>query len=432
MFYGWKIVGVSYCSLFVSVGFIFYSYGAFFKALSADMSNSRLGVSIGLALMNVATGLFAPFLGRWLDKGSIRHVMCLGALFMSTGFFIASQVTALWQFYVLLGTLLGLGPAMMGGLSCSTLVANWFERRRGMALGIATMGVSMSGVFMAPLAMFMVDNLGWRTTFQIYGAIIGFGVLPVLWYFIVSRPEDIGQLPDGEPHPRYSESELEQPIMPLAAGDQFIDHPGGFEWSMIDTFREVRFWAIAFTISTCFFCMSAVLTHMIPFVSDMGFSNQRAAYVLSLVAATGVFGKVLFGWVTDRLESRYGVWLAIVFMFIGVLVLRQASTYPVLLAGGAVFGFGMGGIVPLWGSLIGESFGRRSFGRVMGLMGPCMLPLQTMGVPYAGFIYDRTGSYETAFITFEGAFILAACAMVLVTRRETVTESKAQQALEEA
>jgi len=173
LFYGWKIVGVSYFSLFISVGFIFYSYGAFFKALSADMSNSRLGVSIGLALMNVATGLFAPWLGRWLDKGSIRNVMCTGAVFMAIGFFIASYVSALWQLYILLGTFLGLGAAMMGGLSCSTLVANWFETRRGMALGVSTMGVSMSGVFMAPLAMYMVDTLGWRMTLQIYAAITG-------------------------------------------------------------------------------------------------------------------------------------------------------------------------------------------------------------------------------------------------------------------
>jgi predicted MFS family arabinose efflux permease len=382
--------------------------------------------------MNLTLGLFAPFLGRWLDKGNIRHVMCLGAFSMTVGFLIASQATALWHIYVLLGTFLGLGAAMMGGLSCSTLVANWFESRRGMALGISTMGVSMSGVFMAPLAMYMVDALGWRMTFQIYACITGLFILPALWYFVVSRPEEIGLLPDGEPHPHYSESELEQPMVPMAAGDLLIDHPGHFEWSMVDTFRDIRFWAIALTISTCFFCMSAVLTHMIPFVSDMGYSNQSAAYILSLVAATGVMGKLLFGWVTDRLESRYAVWLAIAFMAVGVFILRQATAYQTLLIGGGVFGFGMGGIVPLWGSLIGESFGRRSFGRVMGLMGPCMLPLQTMGVPYAGFIYDRTHSYNAAFITFEVAFAAAACMLLLITKRQPDTQAEARQRLEEA
>ncbi len=406
----------------MSVGFIFYSYGAFFKALSADMGDSRLGISIGLALMNVATGLFAPMLGRWLDKGSIRNVMCLGALSLSLGFVLASQSTALWQFYVLLGTFLGLGAAMMGGLSCSTLVANWFEQRRGMALGVATMGVSMSGVFMAPLAMFMVDSLGWRTTFLIYGGITAFGVLPFLWYFIVSRPEEMGLLPDGEPHPEMSEEDFEQPMMPMTAGDQFIDHPGHFEWPTMTTLREIRFWAIAFAISLNFFAMSAVLTHMIPFVSDMGFTNLSSAYILSLIAATGVLGKLLFGWVTDRLESRYAMWLAIAFQAVGVLILRHATTYPELLIGGGVFGFGMGGIVPLWGSLIGEAFGRRSFGRVMGLMGPCMLPIQTSGVPYAGYIFDRYGNYEVAFLTFLGAYALSACVLLLVTQRESVSD----------
>ncbi len=419
-------------SMFISVGFIFYSYSAFFLALTEDFGDSRFGVSICLALMNVATGLFAPFLGRWLDKGSIRHVICLGAMSMAMGFLIASQATSLWQIYILFGTLLGLGAAMMGGLSCSTLVANWFESRRGMALGIATMGVSMSGVVMAPLAMRMVDTLGWRVTFQIYGAITAFVVLPLLWYFIVSRPEEMGLLPDGEPHPKLSKDDLEEPMVPMAAGDQFIDHPGHFEWSTLATLRELRFWGIALTISLCFFAMSAVLTHMIPFVSDMGFTKQSAAYILSLVAATGVLGKLLFGWVTDRMESRYALWMAIAFQAVGVLVLRHATAYPVLLVGGGIFGFGMGGIVPLWGSLIGEAFGRRSFGRVMGLMGPCMLPIQTTGVPYAAYIHDRTGDYDVAFLTFLGAYAIASCILLAVTQRESVAESSARTRLEEA
>jgi MFS family permease len=418
--------------MFVSVGFLFYSFGAFFLALTADIGDSRLGISIGLALMNVATGLFAPFLGRWLDKGSIRHVMCLGAVSLSMGFFLASRATTLWQFYLLLGTLMGLGAAMMGGLSCSTLVANWFERRRGMALGIATMGVSMSGVFMAPLSMYMVNTLGWRTTFVLYGAITSVGILPLLWYFVVSNPEDMDLLPDGESHPDLSEDDVEEPMVPMAAGDSLIDHPGHFEWSAIATIRESRFWGIALTISLCFFAMSAVLTHMIPFVSDMGFSNQAAAYVLSLIAAAGVAGKVLFGWVTDRLESRYALWLAIAFMAVGVFMLRQVTSYPALLIGGGIFGFGMGGIVPLWGSLIGESFDRKSFGRVMGLMGPCMLPIQTMGVPYAGFIYDRTGNYDLAYLTFLGTFALASCTLILVTKRDHAAEVGAGTRLEKA
>jgi len=432
VFYGWKIVGISCMSMFVSVGFIFYSFGAFFLALTADIGDSRLGISIGLALMNVATGLFAPFLGRWLDKGSIRLVMCLGAISMSLGFFLASQTTSLWQFYLLLGTLMGLGAAMMGGLSCSTLVANWFEQKRGMALGIATMGVSMSGVIMAPLSMYMVSTLGWRTTFIIYGAVTSLGVLPFLWYFVVSNPEDMGLLPDGEPHQDLSEDDFEEPMVPMAAGDALIDHPGHFEWSTIATLGELRFWGISLTISLCFFAMSAVLTHMIPFVSDMGFTNQAAAYILSLIAAAGVVGKLLFGWVTDRLESRYALWLAIAFMATGTLILRQVTSYPALLVGGGIFGFGMGGIVPLWGSLIGEAFGRKSFGRVMGLMGPCMLPVQTLGVPYAGYIYDHTGSYDTAYLTFLGSFALASCTLILVTQRASDAETESSAHLEEA
>ena len=407
MYYGWKIVGVTFVTLFISVGFIFYSYGVFFNALQAEFGGGRLGVSLGIAIMNVTMGLMAPFLGRIIDKGSIRTVMLVGAILMPAGFFLASQVNAIWQFYFLLATLMGGGAALIGQLPSSTLVTNWFVRRRGTALGIATMGISMSGVFMPPLTTYLIAAVGWRNTFVVYGFAGLVIVLPLVRSLVVNRPEDMGLLPDGD-----------DPLNPDDPVSLLKMDAEQRQWSTRDIFMDRDFWAITLPISLCFFSMGATLIHMIPMANDRGIGPANAAYVLSVCAIVGVFGKVLFGWIADHIDTRIALWLAISFQAIGTILIMGAFTLPSLLLAGGVFGLGMGGIVPLWASLVGEVFGRASFGRVMGLMSPCMLPIQAVGVPYAGYIFDQTGTYDIAFRTFLVVYVIAALILLTLRQRE--------------
>ncbi len=421
MFYGWKIVAVAWVTHFISVGFIFYSYGVFILALSGEFgSGKRTGVAMGLALMNIANGLFAPFLGRLLDRHSIRVIMCTGSIAMAVGFFLASRITGLWQFYVLMGTMLGLGASSIGGIPGSTLVANWFIKRRGTALGVATMGVSMSGIFMPPLATYLIQAIGWRNTFMAFGGVAVLVVFPLVSRFVVNRPEDLGLLPDGDtPLPQAGDPDDDEPLLPLAPGDQMIDHATHLEWSSLGLLSSLNFWVITATIGLNFFAMSAMLTHMIPHAADLGISASDAAYLLSIAAGFGVFGKVLFGYVTDFVDSRLAMWLAIGFQAAGTIVTIFSTTYWPLALSAGLFGFGMGGVLPMWGVLNGESFGRHSFGRAMGLMSPCMLPVQSAGVPFAAYIFDRQGHYDAAFYTFLGVYGLSAV-IILFLRKQPV------------
>lgn len=415
MFYGWKIVAVTFVTHFISVGFVFYSYSVIFKPIAEDLGGNRLGVSMGLAVMNIATGIFAPFLGYLLDHRSIRNIMSIGVVAMSLGFFLAAQMTALWQYYVILGTLMGLGAATIGGVPGSTLVSKWFVRKRGAALGVSTMGISLSGMIMAPLATVLITSIGWRMTFVVYGVTTLVLVLPLVWLIVVNRPEDLGLHPDGAAGSRPNwvvtlnhEDEGLPPVVPLAPGDQMIDHPAHFEWKGIGVLSQGVFWTMVFVVALNFFAMGATLTHMVPHATDLGYSGMQAAIILAASAGAGVIGKLLFGWVTDAIETRYAFWLAMAFQAAGELIFLFAETYTGLMFAGLVFGFGMGGVVPLWGSLVGEAYGRETFGRVMGLMNPCMLPLQVSGVPFAGWMFDRTGNYDAVFITFFAAYAIAA------------------------
>ena len=192
-FAGWQQVAVAFVTLFVSVGFGFYSYGAFFPALADEFGGSRLGVGIGMSIFFLTNGLLSPFLGRAIENGSIRRVLLLGVAFLVAGLVAASRVQDLWQFYCVLGGLLAVGACLLGGLTGSTLVSNWFVRRRGMALGVATMGISFSGMVMAPLATWLIELYGWRNTFLAYAGLTIVVVLPAVYLLVIDRPEDIGQ-----------------------------------------------------------------------------------------------------------------------------------------------------------------------------------------------------------------------------------------------
>jgi MFS family permease len=396
MFLGWRMVALAFLTNFISVGFGFYSYGVFFKALAAEFGGSRFAVSAGLTSLQLVSALVAPLVGKLLDRGLTRKVMTAGALLLGVAFALASQIGALWHFYLVFGLLMGTAVCMLGGLASSTLIANWFVARRGAALGLAAMGISVSGVVMPAVGTLLIGLWGWRATFLVYATIAFCAVAPAVWIWVVHRPEELGHGPDGAP-----------PLGAPARANELAIAP-----SARAILRERNFWVIAAVIALNFCAMGALLTHAVPHATDLGFSPEAAALVLSAMAGAGAIGKPVFGALTDRIDKRMAMWAAAGFQLIGVELLLRAHGYDALLCAGAVFGFGMGGVVPLQGALVGAAFGRDAFGRAMGLLIPTMVPLTVLGSPFAGFVHDQTGSYALAFRVFSSLFALSMLVLV--------------------
>jgi cyanate permease len=399
---GWRMVGVAFVVDFLAVGFFFYSYGIFLKSIAADLGVSRLDVSFGLPISNAAGALLAPFIGRALDRHSIKRFMIAGALMLSAGFALLSRTASLWQFYLLLGTFLAGGMAMMGGLASSKLVANWFSIRRGTALGLATMGISLSGLMMPTAATWLVAELGWRTAFVVYAFCTLAVVIPLVSALVVDRPEELGLRPDDEP-----------PAEPTDAAAPLEELP----WSTRELIASRNFWAIGIAFGLVMSVLSAILIHIVPYATDRGISAYRAGLILSLAAGLGVPGKLIFGWLFDRVDARVALLTSLAVQALGLIGILLGDAYGWLLAGAAVFGFGMGGVIPLQGAIGGAAFGRASFGKAMGLLRPVQLPLAVIGVPLAGWIHDSSGGYAPAFTLFLG-FYLAAAVIIGLLRLE--------------
>lgn len=394
VFYGWRIVAVAFVCDFVATGFLFYSYGIFFKAMAADFGGSRLGVSLGLGLVNLVGGLAAPFVGRAVDRLPIRRIMLAGALASSVGYALISRVDALWQYYALLGTFIALGNLGMANITSQTLVANWFVARRGRALGIATMGISLSGVVMPLVATWLVTRVGWRGGMLVFAVATLLLVMPLVAAVVVKRPEDLGLEPDGAEPPAAGAPPTSERV-----------------WASAELLREPRFWVLVATFGLGMFAVSGILTHLRNHLTDLGIGPWWAASALSLAASLGVLGKYVFGALADRGDPRMAVWTSFGAQLGGLLLIMTRSDGLALAAGAGAFGLGMGGLVPLNATLAGQAFGRLSYGKAMGLMRPFQIPLHAAGVPLAGWAFDATGSYDLAFQIYVVAFLLAAAAV---------------------
>jgi MFS family permease len=399
MFHGWRIVGIAAVTQAVSVGSTFYAYGAFLKPLAAEFEASRLAVTLGLTLMTLVQGSVAPFLGRALDRGSPRAIMIGGILVQAVGFALLSQATAFWQAGLVFVTAIAIGSFLFGPLATATVAANWFVRRRGRALGLTAVGAAVGGGVFPPLAAALIGALGWRGAVLAMAGGLLLLIAPIRW-LLVSRPEDLGLAPDGDPP-------TEPPPAAVAVGP-------ADPTTTRSLVRNGNFWAIAAAVGLAYCPVSVLLAHLVPYATDLGNSPARASLVMSGYALASGLGRVLFGGLADRIDKRLAFWIALGCLALAWANLLGSPPFPALLAAAVASGVAMGGIMPLWGSLVGATFGRAAFGRAMGLMNLLMLPFSMLGAPAAAYLFDRTGSYQLAFTAFLAFFALSAVAIAFL------------------
>lgn len=390
LFYGWYMVAVSIVCQAFAVGLTTYAFGLFQKPVAAEFHASFRQVGFGMTLLTATGSVAAPFFGVALDRYSIRAIMMIGGLLMAVAYGLMSVTPALWMLGALVGVV-GVGMLVLGPNGCTKLVANWFVKYRGRALGLCAVGTSLGGVLAPPLLAVAIDRYGWRNALLYTAVVVALITVPLVRFVVVNRPEDVALAPDGAD---------DTPAVPVPTPFNTI---AVNELTTGAVLRDPNFWIITVAIGVCFASISGVIVNLHPYATDLGISSGAAALLLSCLSVAGICGKLLFGAVADYFQAKHALWLTMVGMalFLGLLLLHPS--YPVLLAGIAVCGMAPGGFQPVWGALIGRCYGRQSFGRVMGLMSPAMGPLLWVVFPFAGWVRDRTGNYDAAFAAFLAA-----------------------------
>jgi MFS family permease len=274
--------------------------------------------------------------------------------------------------YVLLG--LGIGAGTL--LPCSLVVANVFSDQRGRALGLTMAGTTVGGMFMIPVADYIIERHGWRTSYIILAAPMILIALPMVLSLVRTRADRVSQ---------------------LARDEASRTTPG---LGVAEALRARSFWMIA-AAQFCFaFAVTGGSLHTIPFLIVIGYSPSRAALVFSLTMGLAAVGKIMMGFLAERTGGRIALAATLVLIAIGQILLIGARN-PVMLFGyAAVYGLTSGAPLALIPLQIAESLGLKRFGSLCGLAGVFTTIGAGSGPVVAGFLFDTTKSYRTAFELF--------------------------------
>ncbi len=397
LFFGWPIVGFTFMTQF-TVGGMFYTYGVLQKPLSEALDADRFAVSLAFSLQTFVVAALSPWVGKLILRTPIRKLLAIGIAALTLGFVAFGQVRHLWHLYLTFGLALAVASTLIGPLPSNAMIANWFVKRRGTALGISQLGISISGAVLVPIVSWLVETQGWRWAVTLMGLGLGAVLIPLAWKAAVFRPEEKGLLPDGQ---RLADGAAE-PVEPAST------------WTFARALRDRRIWLLVAIVGPSFFSVGAVLLALHAHITDLGLSAAQASSVVAAATLMAALAKPLFGVLADVLNQRLLMAIALISQVVGLTLILTLANPAGLMVAALFYGLGYGAGLPMWTIFIGTLFGRADFARVMGLMTPLTTPFTLFGFPFASRVFDATGSYQPAFVTVIVGICLAIVAVGLL------------------
>jgi cyanate permease len=286
---------------------------------------------------------------------------------------------------------------LAGPLAAQTLAARWFVKRRGLALGISTVGTSLGGFAMPPLVTWLQASLGWREANDVLAIIALAVIIPPVWLLVRNAPErTTARDPAHDPS--------------SVGYDAVAARPA---WSTTDVLRSRPFWLLVLAFTPMATAFGGAQQNLAPYTADHGIDARQTAYLVSVMALVMAGAKVFFGALADRLDLRLLFFLAVAMLAVAFGLMSGSVSYTQLLVICTFLGAAAGGFLPLMGAAVSSRFGVASFGQVMGMIGP-FTTLAAVGPWLAGYVRDTTGSYDPAWLLLALLLIPAGIAMALL------------------
>jgi MFS family permease len=382
-FYGYIVAAAGFGIWLIGWGTYTPCFSVFFKPLLAEFGWSRAETSLAYSLSFLVQAGLAIVMGWLTDRLGPKIVMTVLGSFLGVCYLLMSQVSALWQFQI--------NYALVGGIGVSTLtvpvmvtVSRWFEKKRGLMIGIVQAGNGVGGFIFPPFAGWLILAYGWRSAYVMLG-IIAFAGMMIVGLFLKRDPRDTGQLPDGE--------------RAFVKVEKKHSNPGikGAGVPLREAIHTRLFWMIAGIYFSFGFCRSTFLAHIPAHVQDLGFSLADGANVLAVITGSSMFSRIGMGRVADRIGNRKAFMISFAATAISLIWGLAADDLWKLYLFAFAFGVGWGNQAVLRFSLTSEVFGIASLGLVMGLLGVAESVAATFGSYFAGYIFDVFGSYQPVF-----------------------------------
>ena len=405
LFYGWVVVAALFVVEAILLG-IGTSFGVFFKSIESDFQLTRATTSAILSVSMLLVSVFA-ILGGWaLDRYGPRIVVFFMGLFTGLSLVLTSQTGAAWQLFITYSLLLSMGSGSTYVVSMST-VSRWFDKRRGLAVGVAGAGGGLGGVAMAPFATYLISRFDWQMAYLVIGLIAWVIIIPMS-RLLRKDPYEIGVLPDG-----IKPGEMGGQAAGLDIKDEVLPSSG---LSVLETFRTRGFWLVIFIWLLFSFCMMLTYTHIVPHATDTGISTTSAAAILSLMSGTRAVGMVLLGSVADRMGRKKTAIICTLVQAGTMVWLVWAEGFWMLCLFAVVYGLANGGLISSITAVLGDTFGLRSIGSILGVLDVGWAIGAAAGPFVGGLIYDISNDYSLAFLIGAAAMAIIAILIALIRR----------------
>jgi len=393
-FAGWNVVGATFVMALFSFGLGFYGMSVHVAALQRLHGWSAAAVSAPVTVYYIAGALLTVWIGDLYERFGSQAVVIGGSLAMAAGLAALGRVVEPWQLYPAL-LLMSLGWGAMSGAAINIILAPWFQRRRGLAISLAFNGATLGGVLIAPALIFLIEAVGFTRALTVAGVVL-LGTMLVLAGGIMRRgPAALGLGPDGDPPSSTN-------ALPPAAGAQR---------SRADALRTWRFWSVSAPFALGLAAQVGVLTHLVSLVAP-ALGSGGAARAVSATTAAAVLGRLMTGFVIDRVNRRLAASATLVVQITGVCLLAWAQSAPVVYAGCALFGLGVGNMTTLPGLILAVEWPREQFSALVGLAVAINQFTFAFGPSLVGVLRDWTGDYGPALGAC-GALQAIAAALIL-------------------
>lgn len=390
--FGWVVVVASFVLHGLVLGSL-YSFGVYYpvyiEAFDAMKGQVAWIGSIGAALM-VAMGLFS---GAYADRYSNRLITLLGACFIGIGFLSASLATKLWHLYLSQGLLCGIGYSMtfVAGVA---VVGQWFQARRGLAIGIAVAGSGLGQFAVSQWTAFFIAKYGWRSCLRLNGLINAAGLILCSSVLIRKVPLD--------------------PNASVLASLVHFKNPN-FRW----LYAASAIYSIGFFMP---------FTHLPLYATQHGIPLSQAVLILSVCGASGAIGRIVLGLVADQVGTMYMLQVSVFGAGLTVLCWMGCATFPSLLLIGICYGAFSGGIIAMIPAVCAELFGVQSLSSIVGLLFTANTVGNLISAPLAGILVDTCKTYEAAIAVAGSCLVVASVLYFFISQpnkeNETTTYSE--------
>ena len=395
--YAWTILTVLVVGHMVSFG-IRASFGAYITPWEEEFSVNRTAVT-SISMVNfVAFALCQPFAGKLNDLWGRGIIPTLGVFLMGASLLLSSQANQIWQIHLLYGGVCSVGVACCTSSVVAVIVTKWFDKKRGLALGLAMAGMAIGSLILVPVSIFAIERLGWRTTIAASGLIMLVLVGPLYAFLLRSKPEEKGQKPYG-----YTESEPG-----VVNGGASIDKPAA-SLPIFSIFRKKAFWMLSIPYFICGFTdVGVVQTHVIPMLEGRGFLPAETAMAVSAIAFANIAGTIVTGHMSDHFNLKRQLAVIYSFRVVTIILLIVLQQVWLLLVFAVLYGaVEMASIAPT-NALTVKLFDGYSTGVVLGVVAVSHQLGGAIGSLVPGMLFDLTGSYSEALIAAAALLLLAA------------------------